>query len=681
MISDLSAKMLNAWAELAGVVPGATSFSSNSYEATKKFEQATKGLELDPSGISTAMLAHGFYGKHVGATKFSLNDLLEPSAEVKALLEKTRGFKSLLDDQVVADAVQGFKDSITKALSHYEVEVSGDLELLLKSNVDMAEMRLSALNSIKELRMDQFLRGEPEEPGVNPVFMKTIFKWWNINSLLAAAVRMPSGISLHMISTPKAFDTFFVFLIRNGGNLYILSDVAKEKHPLYSSSTRRPDRKFSDRINQNWFPYELADVEWVEGEEDEWHVYQTASKARDLVAYQHESRPLSAINKLEAAPTVWLSMMFSLIMKRFWGSNEQAQELSYTGEMVLNAQALLQRASLANLPVVSTAAIEATVIDKQMISTEIATEDGIGKIYNMTTAWMVERYADQVDDEVLNLTASQDETIGLALTHEGTVKVHSDDKQDKDLQVAASYPYPTTRFGSLTNLENDRMFLARSNFAESISLLAQAEFNARHVEIEKWFAQAVRRNLENLIALSGNESIWIDDGENTGLDNTTRNNRAACRSKDGRLFHRFMGRAEVGSNHNFWPALGLYESNHNGYNAKCNVTGAKATYIVGFTPANAKELAVLVGCEVNELPDVLQHWTIRRHRAGNHLTDRIDPMSWRLKDPWAEAIFNVNLALSKRGLAQVQKTPKLPPLAIATTEQMQQSSFTTSILG
>jgi hypothetical protein len=681
MISDLSAKILNAWADLAGVNPNATSYNSSSYVDTKKIQHAAKGLELDPSGISTAMLAHGFYSGHVGATKFSLSDLLDPSPDIKALLEKTRGFKTLLDDQGVAEAVQGFKDSITKALSHYEVEIKGDLESLIQSNVDMAEMRLSALNSINELRMDQFLRGEPEKPGVNPVFMKSIFKWWNINSLLAAAVKMPSGISLHMIGTPKTFDTFFVFLIRNGGNLYILSDVAKEPHPLYSGSTRRPDRKFNDRVNQNWFPYELADVEWVEGEEeDEWQLYQTASKARDLVTYQHESRPLSAINKLEPQPTVWLSMMFSLIMKRFWGSDEQAQELSYTGEMVLNSQALLQRATLANLPMVVTSAFEAAVIDQAMISTEVATEEGIGETYNMTTAWMIERYSDKVDDEVLNLTASKDKDIALVLTHEGIVKVQPDEEQKKDLRVAESYPYPVTRFGSATNLENDRKFLARSNFAESISLLAQAEFKARRAEIEQWYAQAVQRNLDNLIALSGSESIWIDDGEKTGLDITTKNNRAACRSNGGRLFHRFMGRVDVNSNHNFWPALMLYQS-HNGYNAKCNVTGAKASYLIGFTPANAKELAIVAGCEVSELPDVLQHWTVRRHRAGNAITDRIDPMSWRLKDPWEEVVFGVNLALSKRGLAQVQKSPKLPPLQIATEEQMKHSSYTVSIFG
>jgi hypothetical protein len=681
MISDLSAKMLNAWAELAGVVPGATSFSTSSYDAAKKFEQATKGLELDPSGISTAMLAHGFYGKHVGATKFTLSDLLEPSADLNTLLEKTRGFKALLDDQAVTEDVQGFKDSISKALAHYEVEVSGDLAALLQSNVDMAELRLSALNSINQLRMDQFLRGEPEQPGVNPVFMKTIHKWWNINSLLAAAVRMPSGISLHMIGTPKAFDTFFVFLIRNGGNLYILSDVAKESHPLRSSMTRRPDRKFNDRVNQNWFPYELADVEWVEGEEeDEFHVYQTASKAKDLVTYQHESRPLSAINKLSAEPTVWLSMMFSLIMKRFWGTNEQAKELSYTGEMVLNSQALLQRAMTANLPLVVTPAFDTAVIDQQKISTEIATKDGIGETYNMTTAWMVDRYADQVDDDVLNLTASEDKTIVLMLTDEGSVGVQPEAAEEKGRRVVASHPYPATRFGSATTLENDRKFLARTNFALSISMLAKAEFEARRQEIEQWYAQAVRRNLDNIIALCGNESIWIDDGENNGRETTTKNNYAACRSNGSRLFHRFIGRIDVGSDHGFWPSWMLYQSN-NGYNPKCNITGAKASYIVGFTPANAQELAILAGCEVNELPDVLQHWTIRQHKSGNQLIDRIDPMSWRLEDPWAGLCFGVTLALSKRGLAKLEKNPKLPPLTIATEEQMKQSSSHISIYG
>jgi hypothetical protein len=680
MISDFSAKMLHAWADLAGIDLGSTSFSSRTYEARKALEQAAKAMELDPSGICTAMLGHEFYNGHISATGYSLRDLLAPSVEISALLEKTRGFKTLLSEQEVESAIQGFMDSIRKSLAHYDVEINEGLAKLLDSHGDMGYMRLSALKSIKGLRMDQFLRGEPEQPGVNPVFLKTIQKWWNVNSLLAAAVKMPSGISLHMIGTPKAFDTFFVFVIRNGGNLYFLSDVAKEPHPLYSSMTRRPDRKFADRANQNWFPYELADVEYVKGEEeDEWDVYQTASKARDLVAYQHESRPLSAINKLNAESTVWLSMMFSLIVNRFWGANEQAKELSYTGEMVLNSQALLQRATLANLPVVASSGFEAAVIDQQMISIEAATKEGIGETYKMTTTWMVDRYAGQVSDDVLNITGSKEGAIGLVLTHEGSVTVQTEG-QDKDLLVVDSHPYPVTRFGSATTLENDRKFLARTNLALSIQMLAKAEYDERRNEIEQWYAQAVQRNLENIVALAGNGDIWIDDGAGTGLDVTTYHNRAKVRNVGDHLFHRFMGRIEVSSSYSFSPSRMLYKNN-NGYNPKCNVTGAGASYLVGFTPVNARELALLAGCEVHELPDVLQHWTIREHRSGNQNIDRIDPMSWRLKDPWAEVIFNVSIALSKRGLTQLEKTAKLPDLPIATEEQMKHSSSTISIFG
>jgi hypothetical protein len=680
MISDLSAKILHLLADLAGIDLGGTSHSTASYAAHKFIQEAAKGLETDESGISTAMLAHGFYGKHTSEISYSLSDLIAPSAKIKAVLEKTRALKALLDDQEVEESIQGFRDSITKSLAHYEVETTEELTKLLNSYADLGYMRLSALKSINGLRMDQFLRGEPEQSGVNPVFMKTISKWWNVNSLLAAALKMPSGISLHMIGTPRAFDTYFVFVIRNGGNLYILSDVAKEPHPLFSSMTRRKDRKFNDRVNQNWFPYELADVAYEEGEEEnEWRVYETASKSRDLVAYQHESRPLSAINKLGAESTVWLSMMFSLILKRFWGTNEQAKELSCTGEMVLNSQALLQHATLANLPVVTNTGFDAAVIDKQSVSPEAATKEGIGTTYNMSTAWMVDRYADQVSDDVLNLTGKDGSAMPLVLTQEGTVMVRTED-HDKDLRVAASYPYPLTRFGSVTELENDRKFLARSNQAEAISLLAKAEFNDRRIEIEQWYAQAIQRNLENIVAMAGNEDLWVDDGADTGLETTTYNNRAMVRHVGKQLFHRFMGRIDVNSSYGFSPSYMLYKS-RNGYDPKCNVTGAGASYLVGFTPINAKELALLAGCEVHELPDVLQNWTIRKHDCGNQILDRIDPMSWRLKDPWAELCFNVTVALSKRGLAQLAKTAKLPDLKIATQEQMKHSFSTISIFG
>jgi hypothetical protein len=61
---------------------------------------------------------------------------------------------------------------------------------------------------------------------VRPVFHAKVFQWWNINSLLqAATTQMPSGVSLNLIRDRDAFQSYFVFCIRNGANLFVLSDA------------------------------------------------------------------------------------------------------------------------------------------------------------------------------------------------------------------------------------------------------------------------------------------------------------------------------------------------------------------------------------------------------------------------------------------------------------------------
>jgi len=91
------------------------------------------------------------------------------------------------------------------------------------------------------------------------------------------------------------------------------------------------------------------------------------------------------------------------------------------------------------------------------------------------------------------------------------------------------------------------------------------------------------------------------------------------------------------------------------------VTGAAATFGVIFFPANRHELALLARCEVADLPDVLQHWSLRQPYTGNSILDRIDPLVWALSDPWTKLDMRVVMPLSKRAMANILKQPIVEP--------------------
>ncbi len=93
----------------------------------------------------------------------------------------------------------------------------------------------------------------------------------------------------------------------------------------------------------------------------------------------------------------------------------------------------------------------------------------------------------------------------------------------------------------------------------------------------------------------------------------------------------------------------------------CLMNGTAASYWVGIYPANAAELALVAGCAVTELPDVLQHWNLLRTYTGNHILSRIDPMIWKAQNPWLKLKLSVLIPLSKRAVAQLAKVPLVTP--------------------
>lgn len=676
MIKDIATEMLALWKEFSDIDDKSTGMNYRTWEEHDLIAKATSSLAYDPSGISTAMLVEDFHTRHLNARNFSITDILSPSDHVQWLLQKTQKLSSLFSDEITQESFAGVKDSIRAALGHYEVDINERYESLLANNPFLGSLRVSALRNTYELQLDQFLRGEPDTTS-RPVFIKQVWKWWSINSLLAAALSMPNGVSLHLIATPKIFESYFVFLIRNGGNLYILSDIEKEDHPLQSGMRRHPDRQMSDRIARAWFPYELVDVAF---DEEYTHMYQKASETKALVAYQKEWIELSPINELEPEVTVWLSMMFTLIIKRFWGENVQADELSYTGEMLVRSESLLERASKANLPVLKDTALQAVSITRESIQIGVATEAELGQTYELTQSWMEDRYGHQVSEESLNLTTAPGATPVLSLNYSGRVVV-MDDTLEKDrtsVKVFDGLGYPLTRFAKASELENDRKFIARAAYAVSIQKLAEDEFERRKDEVAQWFRNAAWKNKENLLSYAGNGEIWVKD-VTIGREGTMKGNRSRCRSLEGQHFHQFMDHCEVGETHGWYGATRLFTEHTN--KIRCNVTDAQASYLYAFTPANAKELALVAGCEISELPDVLQNWDLRRTHTGNQKLNRQDPMSWKTEDPWIAMNFIVVIALSKRGLAQVKKNAKLPPLNIASEQDMKGAGVIISIWG
>ena len=219
------------WQQITGVDPHATSGTIGNWSLRETFEPLEEALTLDPTEITGIFLLAHFLNSFLADKSLSLATIIDDPTLIDRLLLKPRELRILLSSPDVLEARSSFVEGLRKAIARYGAGEREDINKLLDTQDQLAILRRDALRSMSQLRVDQFLDGDPELPGVKPVYNRMVHQFWNVNSLLAAATRMPAGVSLNLIRHPDAFQSYFSFVIRNGGNLFILSDVPANAHP------------------------------------------------------------------------------------------------------------------------------------------------------------------------------------------------------------------------------------------------------------------------------------------------------------------------------------------------------------------------------------------------------------------------------------------------------------------
>lgn len=666
---------LELWRSITGIDPEASSCTIGSWELRETFRELQEAIDLDPTEITAHLLLQFFLNSYLEDREVSLLTLLNDPKGVAARLEKPRLLMELLNTPGLLAERDAFIASITKAMEQYGAAQRPDVQKLLASHDSIALLRRDALRGIEKLRVDQFLEGTPEPAGVVPVFNQTVWQFWSMPNLLRAATLMPSGVSLCLVRDPTGWSSFFAFVIRNGGNVFVLSDTPEYAHPLQGSMSRRPDRDLQRRASRNWFPYDLMQLEYTE---DGKRMFFKATRERSLVAYQPEALPLKAFSELEPECLVWASLMMELIVSKFWHKGWRAPQLSYTAEMLRIPGALIEHAKTANLPVPAYQPVGLPALRKEDVAWNAVTEAQVGTMGYSVNRWMEERYSPRVPDEVLNLVAMPEtmhlldrKTGQIAGVSEGFHRLTSWDQEAEIAKRIKLTAVDSTSFGSRERLEADRKFIARVNLARHVGALAADEFAAREDEVKQWYRARVRANASTILSWCGNEAVWVDEGLH---DTFTRHvgNVGGVRIMDvpgqpdhrgkRRVLRQFLKRHEVGAWEQRWNASGVVLGEVNARDKLlCHVDGTTATYFVGLYPGTPDELALVAGCAVAELPDVLQHHHLLEPYVTNVILNRADPMEWKVKNPWLSLKLSVLIPLSRRALARLEKTPVVIP--------------------
>jgi len=705
---------ISLWEELTGVAPPdekgywGSSAGMNTWAIRDTYKALKEALELDPTEITATLLLKRFVEEYMKEATTSLNDMLRNPEQAMKQMASAKKLLDILDREEIVSARDNFIAGLTRGLAAYGAADRDDVKAVLAKHDDIAILRRDALRSLANLRCDQFLEGDSEAADYRPVYVNDVHLWWNVNSLLKAMTSLPSGVSLNLIRDPNAYESYFAFAIRNGGNLFVLTDVPEHAHPLQSTMTRKPGREFDRRSAKNWFPYDLLGME-VDEKGDSYKP--THSEATGLVLYQESTIPMMKIGAVPPHECIWITMMLDLIVMKFWKIGFKAKQLSYTGEMIQVQNTLLIEAAKADLPAVIDKPLEmpALTVDDMTLSENLDAGQ-IGKMYDQPNQWLLDRYKERITDESLNLLAGPGEVRKLTVSKDGAPEIaeylpieqggkydengrhiwsteqYKVDMRRTELQVLSG-----TKFGTPAELEADRRFLARYNVAKQVNMYALREYEERKEEVQKWFEKKVQANRENLIRWALNEGIYLNSGVFGGFasnsvsgvsyhldtqepDDTAGGSPGANKKK---IVHGFIRHYDLitSSKHLDYGDL---MSRHAGFNLgthhhdsrgrytgeACAVNGAKASTSTIFFPSNSREIAVLCGCEVKDLPDVLQTWVKVDPYRGNSILDRIDPMVWKVRNPWEKLDLRVKVPFSISGRIKAQKTlgPTLPAL-------------------
>ncbi|MBD8089154.1 hypothetical protein IFT48_04100 [Pseudomonas fluorescens] len=659
---------LNLWVSLTNFDDSKKSFSLREYDILRMTESINEALELDDTNITGFLMLSYYAHSFIGQTNFSLTDLLNDRPRVEDFVSRTQQLQTLLADKEMLEDLAHFQLVTRQAVRHYQADTE-EVMALIEDKHDVALLRRDALASMKKLKVDYFTHGSAEADSVKPAYNREVFQFWNINSMLRALCNSPSGVSLNLIRTPDDYQSYFVFAIRNGGHIITLSDLPEQAHPLAKYMSRRPDKEYGKRIMQNWFPYNLMNWKYDEESNRLWIEKQEFGNA--IAPINQTAFPLSAIKELGAPEIIWITLMFELIVERFWRRPVAPQQLSYTGEMVKVQDALLNQASEAGLPVVQYQGIEA----KELTVLEVAHPDeqmakALGKSGGNHNEWMIERYEARINPVMLNMLSTGDVVAYLPRAAEqGALPtvVSSKEYEDKINNVfnreKPKYKYhslDSASFGDKEKLLSDRLFLARANLATEIQRLADIEYDERKAEIEKWFKDRIEANADALFAFATQEFCYVQvEGDKipNRINGTYRTAKGVMRYRLATLYD-LAGYHKNISYIRYGVSLNGGWSNSKAY---CYYNGAVASWVVNIAPQTVHDLALITGLEVSELPDVLQHWASDQDYRGNAILDRIDPVAWKLNNPWIERCkFGINLWLSTSALNKIRKTMKLP---------------------
>lgn len=622
-------QMLDLWVDITGVNPSEkkTKYKMyldgrlSDYDIEKMNDRIKESLTFDETGLFAQAYLSVYLKKFLDNKTVSLFELLNNPE----LSDYVNVIKTLNDALKESDAEAVIMQEAKKAMEFYKLPCSLDALAVM-------EVRSSAIKCMNEkLRLIQFSGGNQKADSFK--LSKDIYMFDSLDDLVVCCAKGGlDGVTLGYIRDKEnASYSFFAFIIKNGDNLYLLTDMPKFAHPNQRNMSRCPGRNMYNRIEANYFPYDtVANIDTS----DLWNTgrYGVSEKAGDLSVNVHPELPYCVIGTIESLSeeeAFWFVVMADLIKKKFYREELPQLEISYTKSMIRTP--LLEETQ------------NALVVQKNLPSMSLDEVD-ISDTYNLDyernykedsdeLSYLIERYDQKIDKSVLNVFCN---TKKAALIED---KYATKDHWGKKTGCEFMAMDVQNTAGTKEDIEYRQKWIARYNYAKALNLAIKDDYKEKYEMLYGEIKEHVKNRIRDLVCMHLR-------GELVGAE-TKREGFGTYYTEDT---------VKISKVTDFDRWYEEYSSFRFGFgtarikgDCSCAFTGKKPGVAITINPRNAKELALLCGIRVDELPVCLQHFDKAQDKYhGNCILDNIDPFLWVIKDEFNTMDFEVTILLSKK---------------------------------
>lgn len=606
---------LDLWVKITGVNPSEDNRKYtiymdgrlSNYDIQKMNERIMNSLKYDETGLFADTYLKIYLKKFMNGKNVSFMELIENPD----LQEYLKDVRTLYDSVNNSNAEETVLNNMKTAMDFYNLS-SDKL-----TSEDVMSVVSSAKNCMNgKLKLDQITKGsfaDDEFKGSLDIYM-----YKSIGDVIRFAAKGDiSGISMCYICDDKNLErSFFAFVIRNGENLYILSDRPIYKHPLQAKMSRCPGRDMSERIEGNYFPYnsisgiDVSDL-WGNGR---YGVSKNDDNMAPAVNNDCVRTKIGTFASLNQDEAFWAIYMFSLIKDRFYKEHIYLEDLSFCEANIiydrLEENEKNEIALRSSIP----------YIEMKPVENPESIEMEYGRKSEHLYDYLIDRYVNKVDINVFNLIKQRDKTLPMLTDNKSTYFRQYETLDLSSLRTEKELIY-------------DQQWLARYNMAVSIGGMLNSDFDKNKDRV-----------ISEMLSMIINSAGYII-------------NLILTKKFDGKIDSFEYAAKDIS-----YRDITLGKEYYDNYKSKyrCFFTGKNPAVIISFNVKTAKEFATLCGVDIKSIPIELQHYHKNKRCCGNSILDNLDPLDWALFDPYDDLSFYFHIILSGNEMLKRQAIAGVP---------------------